>query len=88
MEDNRKKFKNEYWEQGRLLDTPETLRMNELERIDADFEERHFAFINFTERDNGRSRQLVHRYSSDTECEQSVEKHNKDLEKRLKKLNQ
>lgn len=49
----------EPWQQGRLLDTPQTLRWTKEERERTDAFERRLLFANFTAADQGKSRERV-----------------------------
>lgn len=76
MNDRREEFKNLLWQQGRLLDTKQTLKWpNELRSI-ADSHEKKLCFVNFKSSDQGCGRTFVYKYDSVEECEHQVQRHN------------
>jgi len=77
--DRREEFNNVLWQQGRLLLTNITRRWSKEQRDEADDIERRTAFANFTESDEGRSREYVFQFSSHAECRAAVERHNYTL---------
>ena len=74
--DRREEFKDVLWQQGRLLETKMTKRWNESAREFAHNDELHYAFVNFSVIDEGRSRICIFRFSSPEECEKAVQAHN------------
>lgn len=83
--DNRKKYKDEFWNQGRLLMTYKVNKLPIEEQIRLRREEQRMAFINFSIADDGRSRQLVYVFKDEYECEIAVEKHNEKLFNKINK---
>ena len=79
--DRREEFKDVLWQQGRLLDTKMTLRWNASTREMSHNDELHYAFVNFSVRDDGRSRICIFRFSSPEESEKAVQQHNLSLRK-------
>lgn len=64
------------WQQGYLLQTPQTLRWSKEEQKAADNEERRMVFKNFSPLDAGRSRQLIAQCQTHGQAESLVEEHN------------
>lgn len=79
MNDRREEFKNVLWQQGRLLDTKMTQRWTASARELSHNDELHYAFVNFSVRDEGRSRICIYRFSSPEECLKAVQEHNLSL---------
>lgn len=74
--DRRKEFEGCLWQQGRLLLTKVTRNWNQSTWEFADNDEKHYAFVNFTSQDEGRSRVCIYRFDSPQECEKAVQEHN------------
>ncbi|MCS6232688.1 hypothetical protein G3488_17735 [Shewanella baltica] len=83
--DNRLKFNDVLWQQGRVLETRTTRRWckQDLDRISR--AERRTAFAHFYVHDEGRSRELVYQFDSAEECAKAVNEHNKSLAEALPK---
>lgn len=64
------------WEQGRLLDTKETLRWSGEERYMADLRERCKIYVGFDEKDQGRSRHRIAKCDDIVTTERMVAEHN------------
>jgi hypothetical protein len=84
--DRREEFSNYFWQQGRTLLTPMTKRWTKEELDNNDSSEKCKAFVNFFEKDQGRSRELVYIYNSIEECENAIKNHNNQLLIEQKKL--
>ncbi|OUS52963.1 hypothetical protein BM607_003250 [Shewanella sp. SACH] len=83
--DNRLKFNNVPWQQGRVLSTRHTRRWSKQELEKFTRIERRTAFAHFYAHDEGKSRELVYQFDSTEECEKAVNEHNKALAERLSK---
>ncbi len=65
-----------YWQQGRLLMTPQVQRWSKEEQGAGDYEERCMVFKHFSGDDQGRSRELIAWCRSPEEAAALVEEHN------------
>ena len=81
--DNREKFKDVAWTQGRVLETRTTRRWSKQDIELVSRIERRTAFAHFYSHDQGRSREFVYQFESVEECVSAIKAHNSDLEKRL-----
>lgn len=77
--DRRDEFRDEFWTQGRLLDTPQTRRFTSTERRMSEFEEGRRAFVSLSSRSSSGMGQLVYAYPTAEECRDQVARHNGDL---------
>jgi hypothetical protein len=78
--DRRIQFLKSPWQQGRLLMTNSVMRyMSKEQRDEVDEIEHCMAFAFFTQKDDGRSRQIIFRFPSPNECQVAVAKHNQSL---------
>ncbi|MGI2095485.1 hypothetical protein [Shewanella glacialipiscicola] len=83
--DNRLKFNNVHWTQGRVLETRTTRRWSKPTLEQVSRIERRTAFAHFYAHDEGRSRELVYQFDSAEECAKAVREHNKVLAEALPK---
>lgn len=81
MQDRRKEFKNEYWSQGRVLDTPTTRRWNKEQLRQGNEFEKRYAFARFNVIDAGKGRIFLHQYRTARQCIKSITKHNSRLDR-------
>ncbi len=65
-----------YWQQGRLLMTPQVKKWCKEDQIAGDNEERCMVFKHFSADDQGRSRELIARCRTHDEAAALVEEHN------------
>ena len=72
-------FKNVIWTQGRTLLTSTTKRWTKEQWDSNEYVEKCCAFVHFSNRDNGKSRQLVAKFDTPEECEIAILDHNKGL---------
>lgn len=85
--DRQEEFANVPWQQGRLLDTPQTRRWSEKMKTEYRADEERMAFAFFTAEDNGCGRQFVAMFRTAEECKAAVVEHNRDLAQRMPNLN-
>lgn len=83
--DNRLKFKDVHWTQGRVLETRTTRRWSKQELDRFSRIERCSAFAYFYALYDGRGRELVYQFDSAEECAKAVREHNKVLAEALPK---
>ena len=81
--DRREEFKDVPWTQGKLISTNVTKSWNDEEKKIGEYNENCRAFVNFSFKDQGRSRILIYVYSDPNECKNSITEHNKTINKYL-----